>query len=207
VFYTATRLRENRIVEEYDREPTIWQTTQDARPHRVTADFIAELPFGSGKPFLNQGGVLAAIVGGWQLGGTYEWQPGQLLEWPSNIFFYGDVNDIKLDNPTIDRWFNTDAGFERDPAKVPAAFQKRTFPFRIDGVRAPSLNHLNVNVARNIRIAGTKTLQFRVDALNVFNNETYADPNLNPTSTQFGRITANNGTYMRFVTFVTKFTF
>jgi hypothetical protein len=74
-------------------------------------------------------------------------------------------------------------------------------------VRAPSLNHLNVNVARNIRIAGTKTLQFRVDALNVFNNETYADPNLNPTSTQFGRITANNGTYMRFVTFVTKFTF
>jgi hypothetical protein len=46
-----------------------------------------------------------------------------------------------------------------------------------------------------------------VDALNVFNNETYADPNLNPTSTQFGQITANNGTYMRFVTFVTKFSY
>ena len=64
-----------------------------------------------------------------------------------------------------------------------------------------------MNIARTIRLAGNKTLQFRVDALNVFNNETYADPNLNPTSTQFGMITANNGTYMRFVTFVTKFSY
>ena len=95
----------------------------------------------------------------------------------------------------------------RDPAKVPANFQKRTFPFRIDGVRAPSLNHLNMNVARTVRLGNSKTMQFRVDALNVFNHETYADPNLNPTSTQFGRITANNGTYMRFVTFVIKFNY
>ena len=203
-FYTATRYRENRIVEEYDREPTIWQSSQDARPHRVTADFIVELPFGSAKPFLNQGGVAAAILSGWQVGGTYEWQPGALLEWPGNIFFYGDLDDIALDNPTNERWFNTDAGFEKDPAKVPAAFQKRTFPFRIDGVRAPSLRHLNMNIARTMRVTGNKTIQLRVDALNVFNNETYADPNLNPTSTQFGMITANNGTYMRFVTFVVK---
>ncbi len=141
VFYTATKFTENRTVEEYEREPTIWQTTQEARPHRITADFIAELPFGSAKPFLNDGGVLAAILSDWQVGGTYEWQPGALLEWPAsqNIFFYGDLDDIKLDNPTIERWFNTDAGFEKDPAKVPAAFQKRAFPFRIDGVRAPGL--------------------------------------------------------------------
>jgi hypothetical protein len=206
-FYTATRFRENRTIEEYDREPTDWQTSQESRPHRITADFIAELPFGSSKPFLNEGGVLAALLSGWQVGGTYEWQPGALLEWPGNIFFYGDLDDIQLDNPTNDRWFNTDAGFERDPAKVPANFQRRTFPFRIDGVRAPGLKHLNMNIGRTIRLPGNKTLQLRVDALNVFNNETYDTPNLNPTSTQFGQITGNNGTYMRFVTFVTKFSF
>ena len=71
----------------------------------------------------------------------------------------------------------------------------------------PGLKHLNMNIGRTMRLPGNKTLQFRVDALNVFNNETYATPNLNPTSTQFGMITANNGTYMRFVTFVTKFNF
>lgn len=209
VFYTATRFRENRTIEEYDREPTAWQTSQDSRPHRITADFIAELPFGASKRFLNEGGVVAAILSGWQVGGTYEWQPGALLDWPvtTNIFFYGDLDDIKVDNPTLDRWFNIDAGFERDPAKVPASFQKRAFPFRIDGVRAPGLKHMNVNIGRTIRLPGNKTLQLRVDALNVFNNETYDAPNLNPTSTQFGMVTANNGTYMRFVTFVTKFTF
>jgi hypothetical protein len=214
VSYTATTLRENRTLEEYDRQPTIWQTSQFARPHRLAADFIVEFPFGASKPFLSEGGVLAAIVGGWQIGGTYEYQPGQLLEWSgnaigsvNNIFFYGDLDDIAIDNPTIDRWFNVDAGFERNPAKTPANYQKRAFPFRIDGVRAPSLMHLNMNVARTIRFAGNRSLQLRVDALNILNNETYANPNLNPTSTQFGRITANNGTYMRFVTFVTKLTF
>ena len=89
---------------------------------------------------------------------------------------------------------------------MPASFQKRAFPFRIDGVRAPGLRHMNVNIGRTIRLPGNKTLQLRVDALNVFNNETYDTPNLNPTSTQFGMVTANNGTYMRFVTFVTKLT-
>ena len=129
-FYTATKFTENRTVEEYEREPTIWQTTQEARPHRITADFIAELPFGSAKPFLNDGGVLAAILSDWQVGGTYEWQPGALLEWPAsqNIFFYGDLDDIKLDNPTIERWFNTDAGFEKDPAKVPASVPEARVP-------------------------------------------------------------------------------
>jgi hypothetical protein len=211
LFYTATRFRDNRTVEEYDRAPTTWQTSQDARPHRVTADFIVELPFGSSKPFLNDGGVLAAILSGWQVGGTYEWQPGALLQWDNNVgnnlFFHGNLDDIAIDNPTIDRWFNIDAGFERDPAKVPASFQKRAFPFRIDGVRAPGLRHLNMNIGRTLRLPANKTLQFRIDALNVFNNETYDTPNLNPTSTQFGMVTANNGTYMRFVTFVTKFNF
>lgn len=207
IFYTATRLTENRVVEEYDRAPTIWQTSQFARPHRVTADFIVELPFGSAKPFLSDGGVLAGILSDWQIGGTYEWQPGALLEWPGNIFFHGDLDDIKVDDPTIDRWFNVDAGFERDPRKVPANFQKRTFPFRIDGVRQPGLMHLNMNVARTLRLGGNRTLQLRVDALNVLNNETYAAPNLDPRSTQFGRITRNNGTYMRFVTFITKLNF
>ena len=78
---------------------------------------------------------------------------------------------------------------------------------RIDGVRQPGLTHLNMNVARTLRLGGNRTLQLRVDALNVLNNETYAAPQLNPTSTQFGTIAANDGTYMRFVTFVTKLNF
>ena len=63
-------------------------------------------------------GVLAAILGGWQVGGTFEYQPGALLTW-GNVFFYGDFDDIAVDDPTLDRWFNVDAGFERDPPRSP----------------------------------------------------------------------------------------
>ena len=34
----------------------------------------------------------------------------RLLDWGAqNIFFYGDLNDIALDDPTREEWFNTDA--------------------------------------------------------------------------------------------------
>ena len=71
----------------------------------------------------------------------------------------------------------------------------------------PTVQNYDLSVVKRVPIVGRVVGEFRIEALNVFNNETYADPNLNPTSTQFGRITANNGTYMRFVTFVTKFNF
>ncbi len=212
--YTGMHAQELTTVNEYDRVPGLWQTQDNARPHRLTATFLAQFPFGKSRPFLNRGGVLSAIVGGWQTGGTFEYQPGPLLQWSgnainnvSNIFFYGDLKDIAVDKPTIDRWFNVDAGFERDPAKAAAAFQKRTFPFRIDGVRGPNLMLLNMNFVRNIGLPAQKTLQFRVDMLNALNRMHYGNPDLNPTSTQFGKITTAPGTIMRFVTFVTKLNF
>ena len=122
--------------------------------------------------------MLAAIVSDWQVGGTFEWQPGALLSGQPTSSSTATSTTSRSTIRRLDRWFNTDAGFEKDPAKVPAAFQKRAFPFRIDGVRAPGLRHLNMNIGRTVRFPGSKTLQFRVDALNVFNNETYAHAEL-----------------------------
>ena len=102
--------------------------------------------------------MLAAIARGWTVGGTFEYQPGALLNW-GNLFFTGDLDDIAKDNPEIalrpdgtfdptKTWFNIDAGFERDTADQPAGFQKRAFPFRVDGVRGFDLSYLHANVAR-----------------------------------------------------------
>ena len=207
VVYTGTKFTENRTVEEYEREPTIFLSSQDARPHRITADFIAELPFGSAKPFLNDGGVLAAIVSDWQVGGTYEWQPGAAARLARQHLLLRRSRRHQARQSDHGPLVQHRRRLRERPCQGAGGFQKRAFPFRIDGVRAPGLRHLNMNIGRTVRLPGSKTLQFRVDALNVFNNETFAAPNLNPTSTQFGLITANNGTYMRFVTFVTKFNF
>ena len=151
-------------------------------------------------------GVLGAILGGWQVGGTLEYQPGPLLTW-GNVFFYGNVDDIPSDDPTLERWFNVDAGFERDPAKGPANFQKRVFPFRIDGVRGPNLVQLNMNFMRTVMLGGRRSLSFRVDMINLPNRTTFANPNLTPTSTDFGRITSATAAAPRFIQFVTRFNF
>jgi hypothetical protein len=203
--YSGNRIRNLELLNEYDREPTLWQPNSNGRPHRVTASGIYELPFGGGRKFSNHG-ILSNVLGGWQVGGTFEYQPGGLLGW-NNLFFYGDFKDIPVDNPTIDKWFNVDAGFERDPLKAPATFQKRVFPFRIDGVRGPNLLQQNVNFLRSFKLPGRRSFSVRVDIINLTNRTTFSNPNVNPTSTDFGRITTASSSTPRFVQFVTKLNF
>jgi hypothetical protein len=206
--FNVNSVRFNRIVEEFDREPTLWQGSNDARPWRLAGVASYELPFGRGRKFLTDGGVLAAVAGNWQVTGTWEYQPGALLDWGGqNIFFYGDLDDIALDDPTRAEWFNTDAGFERNPARTPAAFQKRAFPFRIDGVRGMPLTFTNLSIQRNFGAGGSRTWQLRVDAQNVFNRQQWQGPTLNPTSTQFGQVTNVALNQMRFFTFGARMTF
>jgi len=217
--FAANRVTENRSVEAYDRQPTIWQTSQDTRPWRLSGGAVYELPFGEKKPFLKDGGFLGKALGGWQTGATVEYQPGALLDWGArNLFFRGDLSAIAKKNPeialqrdgTIDptkTWFNTDAGFEKAANAQPATFQKRGFPFRIDGLRGAGLFLVNMNVVRNFDLPGRATFQFRVDVQNLFDSVLWGTPELNPTSTNFGKITTHPNSIMRFFTFVSKVTF
>jgi hypothetical protein len=206
VNFSVNRVTEHRTVEEYDRAPTLRQTSNGARPYRIAALGVYELPFGSQRRFLNGGGLAAAIAGNWQISGSWEYQPGALLNW-GNLFFYGDLNDIAIDNPTRERWFNTDAGFEKNPARTPAAFQKRSFPFRIDGVRGMALTATNMSIQRTFDLGNRRALQFRIDGQNLFNRQQWQDANVNPTSTLFGQVTNVALNQMRFFTFITRLNF
>jgi hypothetical protein len=126
---------------------------------------------------------------------------GALLNW-SNLSFNGDVGAAKS-NPeialqrdgTIDptkTWFNTETTFERAANAQPATFQKRSVPFRVDGVRGPGFFLVNMNVVRNFDLPGHATFQFRVDIQNVFDTVLWANPDVNPTSSNFGKITAGS---------------
>jgi hypothetical protein len=46
-------------------------------PHRWVTSGNVDLPFGKGKMFLNQGGIVNAIFGGWRLSGIFTLQSGQ----------------------------------------------------------------------------------------------------------------------------------
>ena len=45
-------------------------------PHIFVANFLAELPFGKGKKFLNNNGFVSALVGGFQVSGILRYQSG-----------------------------------------------------------------------------------------------------------------------------------
>ncbi|MDQ4120271.1 MAG: TonB-dependent receptor [Acidobacteriota bacterium] len=48
-------------------------------PHVFVTNFLVELPFGKGRRFLNQGGILNVLVGGWQVSGIFRYQQGTPL--------------------------------------------------------------------------------------------------------------------------------
>ena len=126
-----------------------------------------------------------------------------------NIFFTGNFRDIVLsgDQQTLQRWFNTNAGFVTATAAQPVS-NVRTFPFRIPYVRSDSINNLDFSLQKKTEILENKNIEFRADLLNAFNHVLFPGPNATVTQTTFGQITASQqANYSRRVQLTLKFTF
>ncbi len=194
--YTGLRLREaDYFYNEWDAE-TSWRLSTGGRPHRIVGSGIYELPFGQGRALLTRG-LPSLIAGGWQIGVTYEYQPGAYLSF-SNLFYYGDLDDIRVDNPALGRWFNTD-NFEKNASKAPASYHSRVFPTYVSGITADMTNQWNANVVRQFRLSERVRLQLRLDALNLQNRSQFAAPATDPLSTNFGKVTSQSSTHNRFL--------
>ncbi|MCX6634549.1 MAG: hypothetical protein NT090_05610, partial [Acidobacteria bacterium] len=143
---------------EFDANPS-WRPSNNSRPHRLTGNAIYEFPFGRGRRFLKKG-PLGCLAGGFQIGATYELQPGALIDW-GNLFYYGKLEDIDTGSRTLGRWFNT-AGFERTSTNAPASFHRRVFPTRIEGLRADIMNNWNASAQREFKLRESVALRFRL---------------------------------------------
>ena len=69
------------------------------------------------------------------------------------------------------------------------------------------LSFTNLSIQRSFGAGGSRVLQLRLDAQNVFNRQQWLGPNLNPTSTQFGQVTNVALNQMRFFSFGLRATF
>ncbi len=173
------------------------------RTHRLVIAPSYELPFGKGRKFLaNSHPVIKGIVGGWQSVFSTVIQSGDPMTIPGNVYLLGDP---RLANPTWDRLFNTGVidvnGTVRNvlPGEKPV-FQirppnsLRTTPIRYGNIRNQWGSTLDASLIKNTRIREDWNMQFRIDAFNAFNTAVFAsDPNLDPTSPNFGRIFRDNG--------------
>ncbi|MCX6606711.1 MAG: TonB-dependent receptor, partial [Acidobacteria bacterium] len=199
--YARTRQTRWDILEnEFNQTPSVWWPSDTARPHRFTVTGIYELPFGHGRAHL-QSGIGNHLLGGWQIAGTYEFQNGPQLAW-GNIFYNGDSKSFESDaslggDKTFDQWFKTGLPFERVANNQPAGFQTRVFPRFLNGLRADGLNQWNVNVLREFKFAERVRFQLRGDAINLMNRSQMNPPELNVTSTNFGRVTSQTSSLNR----------
>ena len=213
--------RANRTVEEFDREPTLWQDNNNSRPCRVSGGAVYELPFGPGKPLLKDGGVLAALAGGWQTG-RHVRVSARLAARRSTTTCSSTATsttsrrskpEIALNaDGTLDPtkyWFNIE-NFERDPTKTPTSFQTRAFPFQIDGLRGPGPD-LRQHERRRAPSSSAAAARSRHGSTSRTCSTTpaYNNPSTDPTNTNFGKVVAAvaSAGAMRFFNFVARLTF
>ena len=161
------------------------------RTHRTAASGIWEIPVGRGRRFgTSLPSVVNGVIGGWQLSGIYTTQSGAPLGF-GNAIFTGDLKNIVLpkDQRTAERWFNTDAGFNRVTAQQLAS-NIRTFPLRFNGIRGDNQVRWDFSIIKKFKVHESTRIEFRAETYNALNQTSFNAPNSTPTSTAFGTITS-----------------
>ena len=178
--------------------------------HRLVTNGVWELPFGRGRKWGSDANALVhGIVGNWSASFIWNWQSGRPNLSMGNVYYDGDITQLKTkytDNPD-EAVFDTrgfyfhDAAVQTngvdDPAKQRAdqrirlANNIRTLPSRWDGLRGPRYFNWDVSFVKGLEF-GRVRAQVHIELYNAFNNVFYNNPNLDPTSTNFGKVTSQN---------------
>ena len=178
------------------------------RTHRTAASGIWEIPVGTGRRYgTSLPSVVNGIIGGWQLSGIYTQQSGPPLGF-GNIIFTGDIKDIVLpkEERDVDRWFNTDAGFNKVSAQQ-LSYNIRTFPLRHSGIRGDNQVRWDFSIRKDFPMHEDVRMEFRAETYNAFNQTSFNTPNVSPTSSSFGRCTSVVSPSGRSWQFALKFVF
>jgi hypothetical protein len=201
-----------------------WVPTQTPR-HRLTAASVYNLPFGRERQYLaNANRLVDGLIGGWVLSGFFTYNSGAPLRIGStsstgtsqSAYVAGSLNaapiangtgglvagDPAISNPTMNRWFNTSL-IQQLPA-----FTEATNPTQFDDWLGPRFMDIDLALAKQFAITEKIHFELRVDAFNLPNALTPANPITSPTNTNFGKsIDAAAGTYGRQIQYSGKFIF
>ncbi len=156
--------------------------------HRFVFSFGYELP-----KFEDKGGFVKHVLGGWQLNGIFQWQTGYpltVLDPNLTIRYLTNRPDVTCDPndgpQTPAQWFNTSCFTRRT---VPQTGERLSTQGR-NTVRGPGFNRTDLSLFKNFALGGPHTLQFRVEAFNLFNQERFSQPGFQIGTPTFGQITS-----------------
>ena len=170
------------------------------RRHRFVSTFLYELPFGRNRHFggdISRG--LDLLVGGWDVTGVTLLQSGPFL---TPFFSNGDpsgtgstvrgftatqrpdqVASGTVSNPSVDAYFDK-AAFVK-PADDIGRFGNAGVGILV----GPGTSVFSMTLGKSFATGGVTRLRFEMAFSNLFNIENLATPNMNITSSSFGRIT------------------
>ena len=176
------------------------------RPHRATLGATYRLPFGRGQRWGDEwNGFMDGLLGGWTVSGTYQYQSGFPLTWTTNIYYdpSRDPRDLKsniggdcpnggtagLDCPAWDiSGFYIPGGTGRTDQRIVMGNTVRRFPSTLSGIRTDDLHLMDVGIYKTFGLPQGMMLQVRIEAINALNYTVLWNPNLDPTSANFGLV-------------------
>ncbi len=178
-------------------------------PHFLKVTWIYDLPFGPGKTFLNRGGVLGKIVGGWAFTGIHQYRTGSPISIGQGgvrnlIFAPGIRPDVTGGNQKLATPSNADfvngtpyldrAGFAQSPI-TPDGIARRfgTAPRFLPNVRGFHSFGEDLGLTKNIPVYESVNMKFSAGIFNPFNRGNRGGPNTDITSPQFGRVFGGGG--------------
>jgi len=141
---------------------------------------VYEVPFGKGKPYLNNDGVLGRVVGGWTLASSMKFTSGMPLYFRDSQVcglpgqfqaacipaITGDVLAQSWGNVNVNRPMYNTGAFE--PTSSFNGFYLGTGP-RVSHVRGSPYRGVNLSLARKFAIKERLNFEIRAEAFNVFN--------------------------------------
>jgi hypothetical protein len=204
-----------------DERPWKGRSDQDV-PHRFSMSYFYEFPFGKGQRFGSSINKWAnALIGGWQIQGTYTFQSGFPIAFTNDAFYNGGKIGLEKGERSLSRWFNTNAftsvvggnptcgAFATANANCATPVDHlRTLPLRFSDVRIDNINNMDIGLRKDVALREGMKMQFRVEFINALNHPLFPGPVVNPGSATFGQISASNqNNYARRAQLMAKFIF
>jgi hypothetical protein len=152
------------------------------RPHNLNITNMVELPFGAGRRWLSNGGLLAQVVGGWQVNSIvsfYSGTPfsvtasGTSLNAPEN----DQRADLVKDDVEIYGFSPGQAYFDPLAFKPVTEARFGTAPFNV--LRGPGVRSWDLGIFRQVHLGGQANVQLRFEAFNVTNRPRFSNPGAN----------------------------
>ncbi len=177
--------------------------------HKLTGNWVLELPFGPNRAFLTKGGFWSKALDGFSLSGDFTFATGTYFtpHFSATVAetSTGTNNSLRPDRiftqsitgpQTIRQWFN------------PAAFAAPANGFGTasrGSIEGPGIVAVDASLSRTVALGETRSFEARVTATNVFNTVQYSGIDSTQNSLTFGQVTS--AAAMRTLTVIARYRF